>query len=217
MFMFIFKRPLALVVFTSALLWTPTQALAGVIYSNFDSNFPASTAGIFDSAAGYFATNFTASASGTLASIEFDLSETGSATAIPAWLYADSGDEPGTLLESWSVPLPPYPEPSLTVLTSVVNPVLSAGAQYWLVFDEGSLNGFTNWLQNDENISGGIWLAYSPTSLIQYDSTSQSAGLEVLSTSTSSVPEPGSGVLFGIGGLFLAGMARIQRRRQSSS
>jgi hypothetical protein len=48
-------------------------------------------------------------------------------------LFTDSGDAPGTPIESWTVPLSPS-DTSLTVITvtSVTDALLLAGHQYWL-------------------------------------------------------------------------------------
>jgi hypothetical protein len=48
-------------------------------------------------------------------------------------LFSDSGDSPGTEIESWTVPMSPS-DTSLTVITvtSVAGPLLNAGQQYWL-------------------------------------------------------------------------------------
>jgi hypothetical protein len=48
-------------------------------------------------------------------------------------LFMDSGDSPGTLIESWTVPLSPS-DVSLTVVTvdSITHSLLLAGQQYWL-------------------------------------------------------------------------------------
>jgi hypothetical protein len=48
-------------------------------------------------------------------------------------LFTDSGDSPGTPIESWTVPLSPS-DTTLTIVTvdSVTNPWLLAGQQYWL-------------------------------------------------------------------------------------
>lgn len=48
-------------------------------------------------------------------------------------LFTDSGNSPGTPIESWTVPLSPS-DTSLTIVTvtSVTNALLVAGQQYWL-------------------------------------------------------------------------------------
>jgi hypothetical protein len=48
-------------------------------------------------------------------------------------LFTDSGDSPGTPIESWTVPLNPS-DTSLTIVTvnSMTNALLIAGRQYWL-------------------------------------------------------------------------------------
>jgi hypothetical protein len=57
---------------------------------------------------------------------------TGTAPALLT-LFADSGDSPGTQIESWTVPLSPS-DTNLTLVTvnSVPGVLLSAGHQYWL-------------------------------------------------------------------------------------
>jgi hypothetical protein len=214
--MFAFKRPLALAVFVSAILWVPAPALANVIYSNFDSNFPATNPGVYATGSGYIGTAFTASVGGTLASIEFDLEVGGTATTIAGSLYTDAAGEPGTLLESWTVPLPSAPDSSLTVLTSVAHPVLSAGTEYFFVFDDPFIPGPVAWFQNDENINGGLWSGTTLNNLAPDSLSNPAPGIELLSTTTSSgVPEPGTGVLLGAGSLLLMGLAKVRRARHS--
>jgi len=131
-------------------------AAAAVIYSNIGNGFPADSKQSYQASIGYFATSFTATASGNLASLETDLA--GTTSPITVSLYTNSAGEPGTLLESWTTPIPygtNFPPPAPIVLTSVLNPPLFTGSVYWVVLQAPPFQ--VSWTGNDEGITGGIW------------------------------------------------------------
>ena len=71
-----------------------------------DIAFPGKSVNTQYGVTGYFAaTTFTATGSGNLASIVIALSQPSGSAPIPVGLYTDTYGEPGTLLESWVVPV----------------------------------------------------------------------------------------------------------------
>ena len=75
-------------------------------------------------------------------------------------LYTNSAGQPGTLLKDRSVTVPGFPAQFLT-LTSVLNPSLSAGTEYWFVVSltRGQKNDLA-WCENDQGVDGGVWASF---------------------------------------------------------
>jgi hypothetical protein len=206
------KRLLALAVYMSAVLWMPTHAWGSVIYSNISPAFPGDGGSTYGADVGYVGTTFTTTAGGILGQIDLSIVVVGSPTIVPAGLYTNSGDAPDMLLESWNVLVPTSPNSNLLILTSLLNPVLSASTQYWFVFNDGPTPATTSWLANDESVPGGIWSGSSSlTGMVHTLADSPAPGIQLLST-----PEPGTGVLLGAGCLALAGIRRALRSRRRS-
>lgn len=120
-------------------------------------------------------------------------------------LYTDSADQPGALLENWSVPVPGFPAQIVT-LNSAVNPFLSAGTQYWFVIALTSAQkNELAWYQNSQSVLGRVWAGFSLNGLLDFTPGSPAPAIQL--NSTSPVPEPADGMLFG-SGLTLLGFAR---------
>lgn len=136
-----------------ALCLIPANLSAGTAYNNFG---PGNTVGvnawIFTNASGFIATTFTTTGAGPLSSVLLDAGC--SSTPITLGLYTNSAGQPGTLLESWTVPVTTV---QLITLTSVLNPVLSSGTQYWFVITIPS-NSTIEWAWNNQGVNGGVWL-----------------------------------------------------------
>jgi sugar lactone lactonase YvrE len=153
-------------------------APAGVIYSNISPSYPGGTLSDAVTSDTYFGTIFTTAAAGTLASVEIDLY--GFYSPVTVGLYTNSAGQPGTLLESWSAVIPVhYPSPPATVLTSVVNPSLSAATAYWLVLTQASASQNIVWYGNDEGIDGGVWIGNSLASLSQIFVSNPAPGIRL--------------------------------------
>jgi len=83
---------------------------------------------------------FTAPVSATLyqisVEVQYDTTLPGVTGTSPMLLslFTNSGNSPGSLIESWTVPLPPPADTALTLVTvtSLTNALLMAGQQYWL-------------------------------------------------------------------------------------
>jgi hypothetical protein len=116
----------------------------------------------------------------------------------------------GTILESWSLPAASVTEdPQLFTFTSVLNPTLTSGTQYWLVGSSTDVNGFT-WLLNNQDVMG---LDYNNGSGWAYQPAAANFALEVQVGSISGVPEPGSATLTSLATLLIFGVSRIRKNR----
>jgi len=166
---------------------------ASIIYSNISGAFPGKSVDSQYAITGGFAgITFTTTGSGNLANIVTDLSQTSSTTQLTAGLYTELYGAPGTLLESWSVPViptccgsVPASVPPLTTLVSVVHPLLSSGTKYWLVLNVGTGNTAFWWF-NDQGVSGGLWVNSKVTPLHPGGATYPAPGIQL----TSDQPQP---------------------------
>lgn len=129
-------------------------------------------------------------------------------------LFSDSGNSPGTPIESWTVPLSPSAT-SLTVVTvsSVHLPVLLTGRQYWLSeVPADPVHTGIGWglaapgtlLPMTEN-STGVNSGWGPTQLNLANEFSVSG-----TVAGAAVPEPST---FGIAGLAVMFIVKTNRRR----
>jgi hypothetical protein len=194
------------------------QVHASAIFSNVDAGWPADAATVFSTGSGipFFGTPFTATGSGNLATLEIEAGGlTGTANVTGGLFTNGAGNQPGTLLESWTFDVPIFnPRPPVTVLTSVLTPAFSQGSQYWWVFTSGGSN--IEWFSTgDTSATGGIWAGSTLTSLAQSFSNIEPPGLS-LATAT---PEPGTyGMLLaGLLGLIAARLFSTRGRHLSRS
>jgi len=130
-------------------------------------------------------------------------------------LDSNSADAPSTVLESFTVAGASLgslgSDNAPIVLTSVLNPVLSAGTQYWITVAAGTNNSIewnfnTNGDTSDQAISiddAATW--FSPSGLTP-------GAYEVIGTA-SAAPEPGSALLLFWGGM-LCGAIRCRGWRR---
>jgi hypothetical protein len=191
------------VILTSALLFAGLSSMrAGIIFSNIGAGYPADSNTGLGANAGYFGTSFIAGASGTLGEVEFAVYEA-NPLALTAGLYTSSANQPGTLLESWNVSVPTS-RFTLTTLTSVLNPVLSQGSEYWLVVS-GPAETNLLWVANDSDTLGGDDIGVTLTSMIGYYPEEPGPGLALLTSApVSQAPEPAAASLAGFGLLALS-------------
>jgi hypothetical protein len=122
-----------------------------------------------------------------------------------------SGNFPGTVLESISVPLPPpSANPTIVTATSQTNPTLIAGNTYWIIASMLFQPSMATWGINNTgalggnatrtNFMNGKWFDQGPTGV---------PSLRI----NSFVPEPGTLLLV----LIAAGAAACTRQRASSA
>jgi hypothetical protein len=181
------------------------QAFAGtVLFSDIGPGYPSDATIGYGPGVAFSGITFTATASGSLAQI---VSEFSSNTPfnLTADLYTNSGDAPGTLLESYSITVG-FSDTVTTTINSVVDPTLTAGTQYWFVLvDPNSMD----WAGNDESVLGGFWVGPTLTSLVQDYAGDDAPGIELIAT-PGGVPEPSAAILVAIGGLALMGLRRAR-------
>ena len=168
----------------------PTSSRGGVLFTSFETNYLGSysTSGTFEG------TTFMPTSSGILSTLMIQgvyANPTG-AGSWPMGLYTDASGEPGTLIESWSVPVPDGSGAgAIITISSVVQPSISAGTPYWFVIQDTT--GATNMTWGSyAGTTGGIWVGFSATTLSQDAGTSVAIELD-------SVHEPASGLLTGAG------------------
>ncbi len=141
------------------------------LYTNLGSGdaYSVNGLGVGGQTAFVVGTMFTATGAGNLMQILVPIADSNGTVTLG--LYTDSGGLPGTLLEGWtnltvSTNNLARPIPLLTV-TSVVNPMLSAGTVYWVVATSAvvnAVNGGLEWDQSTQIPTGGMWIG-SGTSL----------------------------------------------------
>ena len=197
---------------TLALCAIPAQC--DILYSNIGAGFPTDSAGdYFSSPSGVFlATEFTTTSGGNLGSISLSLKAIN--LPVEGGLYSYFAGEPGVLLESWSFSTPvgnsEYPNPPVTVLASVLNPLLSVGTPYWFVFSSSSTSE-VQWYMNDTGVTGGIWSSGNLlTGQFQSSTALLTPGIQL-----DTVPEPSSLILLALGCavLIAKGRRRTEVRR----
>jgi len=131
----------------------------------------------------------------------------GSAPDLVVSLDADSNGTPGSVLESFSFPPSDFSGSVSEVSevltgTSVLNPTLVAGTQYWIQVSSADLNAIYEWDNNSlspgqygvEQYMNGSWSFLSDV---------LTPAFEVDSLDPTPAPEPAAGVLLGIGLLAL--------------
>ena len=192
-----------------------TPCLADTLYNNLGPGNTWTINREYDVNSDFMASSFTTSGSGNLLDVSIPLFSLNN--PVELGLYTDSGGKPGTLLENWSVTAPGFPG-ILTTFASVQSPFLSAETEYWFVIDvaaDQKLN--LAWYQNDEGVTGGIWIGNSLDSLIEALPNSPAPAIQLNSTTASTVPEPagGMGLAAGLGAMAIFGVTRSGRRMRS--
>lgn len=212
----------SLILYTSILVFVvPSVAGASTIFDNFgpgltyDTNSGNPVGNAFDGNDYAEANTFTAPFAGSFQSLRIALSCAFSCPDLfSVYLTADAGNQPGLILENFSVaggalgPVGAYNIP--LVLNSVLLPQLIGGAQYWVAVgapmtDSVAWNLNTTGDISDQAISsdnGATW--FSP-------SGNTPGALQV--DAAAAVPEPGSSALL-IGGGLLLSLIRLRRRSQ---
>lgn len=190
----------------AGVFWMPLAASAGVIYSNIGPGFPndATTGWGAPVVGPYWGQEFTAMASGAVTSIATGAYTEANVTAATLGLYTSVAGQPGVLLESWNSGLTYYTY--ATTFTSVLNPILTAGSEYWVVLTETpGLNA--QWTASDEGAVGGIGNG-SALNALSLDTTDPALGIEI--DGVTAAPEPATAGMIGAIGLALV----LARRRR---
>ena len=182
-----------------AMLWlAPVHLSAGVLYSNISSAFPGKSVNTqFSVNNGFVGTPFTTIGSGSLASIAIAVSQSTGSPVITAGLYSDIYNNPGLLLESWTIPViptccgnVPASVPPLTTLTSVLHPQLSSGTRYWFVMNVGPKNSLY-WWYSDLGVKGGMWAHTTLNPLYPGNTTAAMPGIQLNSVQPQSPARTG--------------------------
>jgi hypothetical protein len=186
----IHKKTVYLTLLSSLMAAAPL--CADTLYSDLGPGDSWNGSSAYDAGA-FLGTTFTVATSGFLENILLPVESNADFANIDSvGLYADSSGKPGTLLESWAALLPAEGNvPPLTDLTSLENPLLTAGTQYWLVVD-APLSGVM-WDLNDQGVDGGAWSGASLNGMSQLFPADATPAIEV-----TSMPEPSSAVFCGI-------------------
>jgi hypothetical protein len=167
--------------------------VTGTIYSNIHigAGFPGDSPGPFVVTGPNFfmGTTFTTTVGGVLSTISLSVAGQPNVTAA---LYTNSAGEPGTFLEGWNLssqprlssqPLSSLTPPPLTTLTSLVNPYLFSGTQYWFVLSIPTSGQKEAWWSNDQDLLGGVWQSHtSVNTLAQSRPGNHEVGIQVDST-----------------------------------
>lgn len=199
------------------LLFATLPSQAGIIFSNLlqpGNQYAPDGLGIghtpsFPNPGDYllYGVAFIPSTTAQLTTIQAPLFVASGPNQIQAFLMSDSGGSPGSILESFLLSNLPVPAPGpfpLVTITSLLDPVLLGGHQYWFVATGGpstwagwTLNLFqsdANDVQAEQSVVGGVtqpWIVSSYT---------RAGALQVSGTS---VPEPSTPALFGCALLLL--------------
>jgi hypothetical protein len=158
-----------------------------------------------------YAVPFVPGATALLRSFEVPLGIVSGENQLQAFLMSDSGGEPGSVLESFSLSnLPSPPGPLLTV-ESTLNPLVVTGQRYWFGVTGGAQT-FGLWtlnlFQGDPNGGGASSIVSSGVAgAWTVGSGSRSGALEVMGDP---VPEPSYTILVGCVG-FLFALTRVGR------
>ena len=154
---------------------------------------------------------FSVSETAQLSAIDVAIGLVSGSNEIIVKLMTDNTGQPGAVLETWDAvnQMSTFGSTTLVALNSVLNPVLTAGQQYWLVaFAQDSTWAAWNW--NATNDSGPH--ALSTDNGATYSVSTQTRGaFEV--DGTVAAPEPSGLALVIVG---LAGLALVTRERKAS-
>lgn len=146
-------KRIALLIWAAA---TCAPASADIAYNTFAPNFgyeflAGSTISGATAQPGYTETanKFTSLATGAITDIWIPVAHNGGTNIFEIELFTDAGNQPGTILESWTLVdqafpfIPSYQDPIHLVLTSTT--VLQQGTPYWINLRAGADNSWLVW------------------------------------------------------------------------
>src|SRR5262245_58886582 len=208
------KRVLVLA-FGAALLHVPAARASTIVFSNLGpgNTYDCCIGLTISGGTSFVGTDFdqgspfTPGASVALQSLEVALQYISGTNSVDVWLMSDVAGAPGAIHESFTaVNLPSFGSSNnvLAVLTSVLNPVLLAATQYWVI---ASANGDT-WATFNDNVTGDTGLALRANGGAWNVTPNPAGAFRV--TGQDVIPEPATIALVAAG---LGAFARARRRR----
>jgi hypothetical protein len=193
-----------------AISTSPALFADDVLYSNLGSG---ST--VYDGSSGWIAGtsydpafSFTPASTDYLTELEIALSSYSGTNAATVELLNDSSG-PGTVLESWTasgLPSSGTSSTTLQTLTSTGGIELVSGDTYWVAVLPGASNTDAVWNFNSAGATGTLYGTLGSGWVNEGSKTT--GAYEVLGTSETVTPEPGTFALLGSGLLGLAGAMR---------
>jgi hypothetical protein len=185
-------------------------SVAGTMYNNLSPDNTFLTNRDYQTNFAFMATTFVTTGQGNLDDVLTPVFSLDS--PVTFGLYTNSGNAPGSLLESWTAAVPGFPGVLMT-LPSIQNPFLAAATQYWFVITlTAAQRNNVAWYQNNEGITGGIWAGNSLDSMLEFVPDSPAPAIQLNSTPA---PEPAGGVLLGGGLCAIAFLLRKSGRNLS--
>ena len=196
--------------------FTSTATLPGqtVIYSDFGPGFSYSTATVWGvegaSVSGGYrgqAQFFTPSFNCTLSYFELATYHSSGSRLSNFFLAQDNGaGAPGAILESFTNVTTPT---GLLTLNSVLDPVLTAGTQYWLCMEPGADTSLNGWYFNNQNVQSGFAFERSEWSWAPIPAPAPPSGTFQVVGIPVPTPEPSAASLLVFGVIGLCGLRAI--------
>jgi hypothetical protein len=159
---------------------------------------------------------FTPTITATLSAVEVPLFTSSGTPDFKVEVRSSNNGVPGALLEMFDVQNPgtPFANNPLSVGESVLQPLLTAGQQYFVEVAPGAANTSGGWNNNNINQFGNTYFSYDggQTWIVNQFGGGPTGAFAVEGVPVSAVPEPASLVLFGAGGVTVLAY-RWRRRR----
>ncbi len=169
------RRLVVQTLFLAGLLCCGQPSFGGTLYSNlgsgsnvYDPNNNYGVGGAYSPLFGGYnawAFSFTPDTSGPVAQIDIPLWQYGGPDSVVLELLGDASGAPGTVLESWTVPVLPQVGMGITCCTLETvlgsgTSSLTAGTQYWIAVLPGTDSTWVAWPRNSTSALGTAYSDY---------------------------------------------------------